>query len=194
MSEPLPPVSPGAFGHFNACLVRVLEWLAILAMGALVLDVLWGVATRYLVGEQAKWTEELARFLLIWVSMLGGALAFRRRDHLGIDIFVSRLHPETRYSMRLIKQGLVCFAATAVFLYGGTRIVIDAFATEQTTPALGWKMGYVYLALPLAGVFILSFALDEMLAPAPAGDGGEGDASRSIDQKDRRTTTRQESG
>ena len=157
--------APGTLGRINTILSRVLEVLAILAMGILVLDVTWGVVTRYLLGEQAKWTEELARFLLIWVSMLGGALAYRQREHLGIDFFVDSLHPDTGHGMRLLKQSVVCFAAAAVFLYGGIRIVSDAMATGQTTPALGWKMGYVYAAVPLAGAFILLFALEEMFTP-----------------------------
>lgn len=155
----------GALGPVNAILIRVLEVLAIMAIGTLVLDVVWGVATRYVLGEQAKWTEELARFLLIWVSMLGGALAFRRREHLGIDFLVGQMHPDVGGGVRRLKQGVVCFTTAAVFLYGGVRIVSDALVAGQMTPALGWKMGYVYSAVPLAGVFILLFALEEMFTP-----------------------------
>ena len=162
MSDLKSSVSSGALGHTNAILVRILEVLAILAMGTLVLDVVWGVVTRYLIGEQAKWTEELARFLLIWVSMLGGALAFRRREHLGIDFLIGTMDTDARTSMHKFKQAIVCFGAIAVFLYGGCRIVWDALVAQQTTPALGLKMGYVYSAVPLAGIFILLFAIEDM--------------------------------
>lgn len=155
-----------ALGRINTTLIRVLELLAILAMSVLVLDVVWGVVTRYVLGEQAKWTEELARFLLIWVSMLGGALAFRRREHLGIDFLIGSMHKDVRSGMQRLKQGIVCFAAASVFLYGGLRVVADALAAQQTTPALGWKMGLVYAAVPLAGAFILLFALEEMFTPS----------------------------
>ena len=149
----------------NTILIRVLEFLAIVAAAALVLDVVWGVVTRAMPGGQAKWTEELARFLLIWVSMLGGALAFRRREHLGIDFLVTSMHSDVGSGLRAFKQGIVCLTATAVFLYGGVRIVADALISQQTTPALGWKMGYVYAAVPLAGIFILLFSLEEMFSP-----------------------------
>lgn len=162
-----PDITVGQLSRINAILVRILEWLAIAAIAILVLDVVWGVATRYAPGGQAKWTEELARFLLIWVSMLGGALAFRRREHLGIDFLVGLMHTDVHRGMRMLKYGIVCLTAVAVFLYGGMRIVFDALAAEQTTPALGWKMGYVYAAIPLAGIFILFFALEEMFAPQP---------------------------
>lgn len=162
MNESTSNLSVGVLGRTNSVLVRILELLAIATIGILVLDVVWGVATRA-IGDQAEWTEELARFLLIWVSMLGGALAFRRREHLGIDFLVGLMHSDVHRGMRMLKYGIVCLTTSAVFLYGGVRIVFDAFASEQTTPALGWKMGYVYAAVPLAGIFILLFALEEML-------------------------------
>jgi TRAP-type C4-dicarboxylate transport system permease small subunit len=156
---------PRALRPVNAILIRVLEFLAIVAAAALVLDVVWGVVTRAMPGGQAKWTEELARFLLIWVSMLGGALAFRRREHLGIDFLVTSMHSDVGSGLRAFKQGTVCLTAAAVFLYGGVRIVADALISQQTTPALGWQMGYVYAAVPLAGIFILLFSLEEMFSP-----------------------------
>lgn len=157
-----------ALGPINKLLMRALEILAVIAAAALVLDVVFGVVTRALPGGQAKWTEELARFLLIWVSMLGGALAFRRREHLGIDFLVTSMHSDVSRGLQTLKHGIVCVAAAAVFLYGGIRIVSDALIAQQTTPALGWKMGYVYAAVPLAGAFILLFSLEEMFSPSPS--------------------------
>ena len=92
-------------------LVKILELMLIFSVGALVLDVVWGVFTRYVMGEQAKWTEELARFLLVWVSLLGGALAFGTKGHLGVDYFVGKLHCDARKLMTLISH----FHRTAIF-------------------------------------------------------------------------------
>lgn len=144
-------------------LTRSLEILLIAAVAMLVLDVVWGVFTRYVLNEQAKWSEELARFLLIWVSLLGGALAFSSKEHLGVDYFVGKLDAEARRGMALFTHGVVLFFASAIFVYGGARVVIDALTLEQTTPALGWKMGYVYLALPISGLFMMLFTVDNFL-------------------------------
>ena len=57
----------GAIG-FRKSMTRILQWIVIALMGVLVLDVLWGVLSRYAFGQQAKWSEELARLLLVWVS------------------------------------------------------------------------------------------------------------------------------
>lgn len=144
-------------------LCRLLETALILAVAVLVLDVLWGVFTRYALAEQAKWSEELARFLLVWVSLLGGATAFGEKAHLGVDYFVNKFDPAAQKLMIIISQLIILFFAISIFIVGGSRVVKDTFLMEQMTPALGWKMGYVYLALPIAGIFIILFTIEQLL-------------------------------
>ena len=144
-------------------LCRLLELALILAVLVLVLDVLWGVFTRYALAEQAKWSEELARFLLVWVSLLGGAVAFGEKAHLGVDYFVGKFDPSARKLITIIGQLIVLFFAITIFIIGGSRVVADALHMEQMTPALGWKMGHVYLALPVAGVFMILFTIEQLL-------------------------------
>jgi len=158
-------------------LARALEILLILAVGALVFDVVWGVFTRYVMGEQAKWTEELARFLLIWVSLLGGAVAFGTKGHLGVDYFVNKFHCDARKLMSVFTHCIVLFFAGSIFLYGGCYIVNEALTLEQMTPALGWKMGYVYLAAPISGFFMVLFTLENLyeIVVTPAAELHEAD-------------------
>ncbi len=167
----------GALRVFKDGLTRGLELLIIAIMAMLVVDVAWGVFSRYALGEQTKWTEELARFLLVWVALLGGALAFRTKAHLGVDYFVNLLHPDARRVTAVVAHVVVLFFAGAVLLLGGASVVREALALEQTTPALGWKMGYVYLALPTSGFFVILYTVEnlmETLRGRPAGDGTEG--------------------
>jgi TRAP-type C4-dicarboxylate transport system permease small subunit len=158
-------------------LTKALELFIVATMALLVVDVVWGVFTRYALGEQAKWTEELARFLLVWVALLGGAVAFGTKAHLGVDYFVNRLHPDARRLTAMISHLVVFFFAGAVLLLGGVKVVSEALALEQTTPALGWKMGYVYMALPISGFFVVLHTvanLMETLKGRPAGPRSEG--------------------
>ena len=62
-------------------LIRSLEIAVMLVMGFLVIDVVLGVFTRYVIGHQTEWTEELAKILLVWVSMLGASIGFIRKSH-----------------------------------------------------------------------------------------------------------------
>lgn len=161
----------------RAGLTRSLEVFIIVTMGLLVVDVVWGVFTRYALGEQAKWSEELARFLLVWVALLGGAMAFGTKAHLGVDYFVNQLHPEARRVTAVIAHLVVLFFAAVVLLYGGARVVSEALDLEQTTPALGWRMGHVYLALPISGFFVVLYGLENLVATVigrPLVQGSEG--------------------
>ena len=90
-------------------LCRLLEAALILAVVVLVLDVLWGVFTRYALSEQAKWSEELARFMLVWISLLGGAVAFGEKAHLGVDYFVAKLDPAAGRFITITGQLIVLF-------------------------------------------------------------------------------------
>lgn len=142
---------------------RTLETVIVVTMALLVADVVWGVFTRYAMGQQAKWSEELARFLLVWVALLGGALAFGTKAHLGVDYFVDHLHPSARKLAAVVSHLVVLFFAGEVLLHGGARVVSEALILEQTTPALGWKMGHVYLALPISGLFVALYTVENLL-------------------------------
>lgn len=155
-------------------LARMLDWMLIVALTALVLDVVWGVFSRYVLSAQAKWTEELARFLLIWVSMLGSAVAFGAKAHLGVDFLVEKFHPSARRLMSVVVNLIVLGFAVSIFIVGGTAVVRDALAMEQTTPALGLKMGHVYLALPLAGFFMVIFVLENLLEDLASKEASDG--------------------
>lgn len=148
---------------FKAWLTKALNGVLIVVVALLVLDVCWGVFTRYVMGEQAKWTEELARFLLIWVALLGAAVAFGTRSHLGVDYFVGKFDPEARGLMAVVVNLIVLFFAASVFVYGGWRVVADTLAIGQKTPALQWEMGYVYLALPISGIFMVIYTIENLL-------------------------------
>jgi TRAP-type C4-dicarboxylate transport system permease small subunit len=149
-------------------LAKALEYLLILAMAILVLNVIWGVLARMLVTagileRQSNWTEELARFLMIWVGLLGACLAFEKKAHLGVDFFVGKFHPSAQKILQLASLALVLFFAVAVLCIGGWELVSRTLALKQTTPALGIPKGWVYLAVPISGFFTVIFTLAQMM-------------------------------
>ena len=58
---------------------QLLEYLIISIMAVLVIDVLWQVASRFILGDPSSFTDELARFLLIWLSLFGGATCWVKK-------------------------------------------------------------------------------------------------------------------
>jgi len=156
-----------AFGRkihqfWNAA-ARGLEILTTILFGALVLDVLWGVFSRYIPGIiPSDWTEELGIFLLVWVSLLGAAVTYRDRGHLGVDYFVSLFDPTARRWTAAVVELCVLVFAGFVLCYGGYRLVSDTLAAGQLTPVLQWKVGYFYAAVPLSGLFFVGSALEHL--------------------------------
>ncbi len=150
----------GVILKLNGWLIKGLELTVMLVMGFLVVDVIWGVFTRYVVGYQSPWTEELAKMLLIWVSLLGASIGFIRKSHLGVDYFVGKLNDRSQTIVQLIVYLLVAVFAVFVLIYGGYRLVSSTLQNGQPSPALKIEMGYVYLAVPISGFFIVVFSIE----------------------------------
>lgn len=150
-------------------LVRALEWFTILLFTALVLDVIWGVISRYVPGiVPSDWTEEMAVYLLIWVSLFGGALTYREYGHLGVDYFVGKLDLSAQRVAAIVVEISVLVFAGFALVYGGSRLVAETLASNQLTPVLQWKIGYLYSAVPVSGLFFCAFAIEHILRPPAA--------------------------
>lgn len=130
-----------------------------LLMGGLVLDVLWQVLTRFVLSSPSSFTDELARYLLIWVSLLGGAYTAGQRMHLAIDLLPTRLTGRARHAVGALIEGVVLLFALAVMVVGGARLVGLTLLLGQTSAALQIPLGYVYTVLPLSGALIAFYSL-----------------------------------
>jgi TRAP-type C4-dicarboxylate transport system permease small subunit len=138
---------------------RSLETLVMVVVAVLVLDVLWQVFTRFVLSKPSTWTEELAVFMLIWVALLGAAVALNRGAHLGIDYFVGKLPGRTRLYTEVIVFLCVAAFSFLVMVVGGLDLVTSMLALGQESPALRVRMGYVDLAVPVSGFFLTLYAV-----------------------------------
>lgn len=144
-------------------ILRVSEWIVSLILAFLVLDVLWGVFTRFLIGEQSRWTEEFAIYLLIWVSLTGAAVTYYENGHLGVDYIVGKWTPEIRRLGQMAVHIIVLAFSIYGLLYGGLQLVSETIRSGQVSPAIGIPMSYVYSAVPVSGVLFTLFAVDSLL-------------------------------
>jgi TRAP-type C4-dicarboxylate transport system permease small subunit len=147
---------------------RALEAALILILSAMTLAVLWQVASRYLLGRPSSVTEELARYLLIWLGLLGAAYAFGRRAHVALPGVLRWLERRSASRVpgrlaRWVPILAVALFSFAVPVVGGSRLVALVLDLEQTSAALAAPLGWVYAALPLAGLVILFYCLCEAL-------------------------------
>jgi len=165
---------------------RSLEVLVMVVVAVLVLDVLWQVFTRLVLRDPSTVTEELATFMLIWVALLGAAVALGRGAHLGIDYFVGKLPARTKTFTEVIVFLCVAAFSFLVMIVGGIDLVASMLELGQESPALRVKVGYVYLAVPISGFFLTLYAVIGLveriaqLRTAPARGGTEAAAGRDI--------------
>lgn len=145
--------------RLKAAVDRLLGGFLAGLMGLLVLDVLWQVFTRFVLGDPSSFTDELARYLLIWVALIGGAYTAGQRMHLAIDLLPTHLHGRARHAVGIAIEGAVLLFAVGVMVVGGARLVGLTLLLGQTSAALQIPLGYVYMALPLSGALIAFYAL-----------------------------------
>ncbi len=136
--------------------------LVTLFMGVLVLDVLWQVASRFILGHPSSFTDELAGFLLIWVGLLGAAYATGKRQHLAIDLISKKFSEAGRKRLQIVINFFIISFAFIVLIIGGSNLVYITFHLRQISSALQIPIGYVYMVIPLSGLFITYYALFEI--------------------------------
>ncbi len=148
---------------FTAMLDRILRLALALLMTAMVTSVVWQVLSRYLFVVPAAWTEELARFLLIWIGMLGAAYAYRQGSHLGIDLLANKLTERGKQRLHSIVHTVCLLFVASVLVVGGGLLVSMTWELKQYSAAMGLPIAYVYSVIPASGVLISLFATEAIV-------------------------------
>ncbi len=106
------------------------------------------VVARYVFNQPPAWTEEVARFCQVWIILLASSICIRKGSHLAVDYLGSALPPGVRRLVVLLMGGLMVLYSAVVGVWGSRLAILGSM---QTSPAMQWNMGWVYLIFPLAG-------------------------------------------
>ena len=137
----------------------VLKNILIILMVALVSAVSWQVISRYGFTSPSSWTEEVARFLLIWIGVLGAAWAVRTGVHLGLDVLPRKLTGTSATALKLFTLLVVVGFSVSVLIIGGGSLVALTWELKQYSAVLGLPIAFVYSVIPSAGVLICFYAI-----------------------------------
>lgn len=130
----------------------VIKYFLILMMFVMVVVVFLQVVYRFVLDNPLAWTEETARYLLVWITFLGAAYAMGSKAHIGVDLFMNML-PKSLRKILLIITTLLSLVFFAVMVTQG--YILSQRTMMQTSPAMGLPMGYVYLVIPISGVLLM---------------------------------------
>ncbi|MFB9054191.1 TRAP transporter small permease [Formosa undariae] len=133
--------------------------ILVVIFGLLVLDVLWQVFSRYVLKMSFSFTEEFARFSLIWLSILGAAYLNAKREHLSMDFLYRKWSAETQKKASVAIEVLVFLFAGIVMVIGGFNLVYITLHLNQLSGTLRIPLGYIYMILPISGLIIMMFSV-----------------------------------
>lgn len=142
---------------FKNLLDKIILSFCSIALLLLVTSVTWQVFSRYVLNDPSSFTDELARYLMIWFGLLGASYLFGKNGHLAITLFIHSIGRKyQKPSYILIHLTSLSFVFLAM-IKGGIQLM--GRTTMQFSPALQIPMSYVYFILPLAGSLMCIYIL-----------------------------------
>ena len=133
---------------------RLLTWLMVATVAILIVPVSLQIISRYTALIPSYiWTEELSRFLFIWMVMLGSMIGIREGTHFEVDVW-PELGPRPNALLRIVSQFFVLIFAL-VFVYWGVKFV--QFGWYQESELAELPMPFIFLAWPITGATWILF-------------------------------------
>lgn len=144
--------------------MKTMEIFLMILMSVMVIAVVWQVFTRFVINSPSTFTDELSRYLMIWIGIFGGAYTFAIKRHLALEMLMPKLNLKNQYWLQIFINLLVVIFAYAVLVYGGSSIVSSTLEYNQISPSLTLfgneiLVGYIYLVSPISGAFIILFGV-----------------------------------
>ena len=139
---------------------KILSTVLSALVAAMVVVCCWQVITRFVLGNPSKYTEELLRFALIWLTMLGAPYAYGAKQHLAIDLLVKSFEPAGQRRTQVFVELVVLILSAAVFVYGGITVTMNAHG--QISAAMKLPMECYYLCIPIGGALMILYSLNNL--------------------------------
>ena len=154
-------------------IVSVTKWVMLTMASAIFLIVVVTVFTRYVLNYVASWSEEVPRYLLVWISLLGAALAVEYKEHIGFDYLFNMLPGQLQVKARLVLNLGVGALGLVMLIYG---IGFVREFGDDLMESIPFTNKWYYSAMPISGGLIVLFVARQELRGLVSmfGDGGAG--------------------
>lgn len=133
-------------------LEKITGYICIIFAIIMTLTTLVGILFRYVMTNPLPWTEELARYAMIWMGLLAISMGVRRKSHLGLRLVVNLLPRSVQKIFDYLTRLLIGYFLYMLVIYGG-KMALNGY--YQIAPALQIKMIYVLSAVPVAALLSL---------------------------------------
>lgn len=143
---------PGLYIRTIDMLNKFFGYALAFIMAFMTIIIFWQVIARYVVGSSLAWSEELSRFLMIFMIMIGASLALRENQLISVEVVPEMLRGRVKKWLTVIVHLISIFFYTIIIMFGWK--VAQSFG-NQIAPGTGISMFFIYLSLPLGGVLLL---------------------------------------
>ncbi|MGI9548026.1 MAG: TRAP transporter small permease [Flavobacteriaceae bacterium] len=140
---------------------RILEYILVGLFSLMLASVIWQVFSRFVLGVPSTITDEISSFGLIWVGLLGAAYATGKSLHLAIDLLPGKIVQKRQLWFNGFVYMAIALFSLLVLITGGGRLCWVTFLLQQKSAALEIPLGFIYLVLPLGGILILYYSIDQ---------------------------------
>lgn len=138
---------------------KVVATALVILMSLMVINVTWQVLSRYVFMNPSSFTDELTRYMLIWLGMLGAAYVAGQDKHLAIDLLPQKLTGKPKQNLLIIINTVIIFFAVAVMIMGGLNLVYITFILDQKSATLQVPLAFVYTIIPFSGLVVTYYQI-----------------------------------
>jgi TRAP-type C4-dicarboxylate transport system permease small subunit len=138
-------------------------WLGIAGMIALICAVTWQVFGRYVLNNTPTWAESLALLIVLYVTMLGMAVGVRDAGHIGLESMLVLAPEGVRIKMEYLIHALVLVFGAAM---AWNCAYLAHSVWDYRLPTLGISEGWKYIPATIAGVLVVLFSIEHLIALA----------------------------
>lgn len=131
---------------------KLLGFLLFAILAAVLISLSLQVLTRYVIEKPFGWTEELSRYLMVWMTFIGASLAVRHHRLIRVEVLVMKMTAKQRKYVYIF-AGLVSILFYLLLIYFGFQII--SILSLQRSPALQLPMYIPYLSVPVGGLFMV---------------------------------------
>ena len=142
-----------AYGRFAEISNIVAKWICVVTCVLLIIDVVIEVLMRFVFVKPMVYGEQLACYLMIWMSMVAASLALRQGGHMALDIVQKKVPKQVRTVLVIVSHVCVMFFLVVMTWYGFKHCW--AVRMQRSPVVFNISMALPYLAIPVGGVFMI---------------------------------------
>jgi TRAP-type C4-dicarboxylate transport system permease small subunit len=162
-------VQPSTNGQDNMLKTfdRIMDWLTaivkyvmLVQASAIFFIICFAVFTRYILNYVPSWSEEVPRYLLVWISFLGAALAVKYKEHISLDFFFNMMPIRARQVGHIILNVLIAIVGVIMFVFGIG--MVEQFG-DDLMESIWVKNFWFYIALPISGGLMVLYVIQDTM-------------------------------